>query len=103
MIRRRPVSELTSPTVVEPCPCHDPTVRVTATIGWVSDGVERHPNPNRKSTKNTNSTKTESHQRFAAPPFGRRTCPIVMTPKCVFNNHNLQTEDSFSRHQDRAA
>jgi hypothetical protein len=39
-MRMRPVSLGTSPTVLVPRPCHDPTVRVTATIELGSDGGE---------------------------------------------------------------
>ena len=37
-MRNRPVSLGMSPTVAVPRPCQDPTGRVTATIGWGSDG-----------------------------------------------------------------
>jgi hypothetical protein len=82
VIRRRPVSEFTSPTVVEPCPCQDPTTRVTATIDWDVSGFERHPsNATTENTENTESTKAQDQQRFAAPAFGRRRCPKVMPRK----------------------
>src|SRR5689334_24038612 len=51
VMRRRPVSELTSPTVVEPWPDHDPTCRVTGTIARCSDGFELQQK--HEATKNT--------------------------------------------------
>src|SRR5688572_12806816 len=56
VMRSRPVSEFTSPTVAVPRPCHEPTALVTATIGWVSDGW-RVQLPATKATKPTKDTK----------------------------------------------
>src|SRR6187401_905433 len=59
VMRKRPVSDGISPTVAVPRPCHDPTGRVTETIGWGSDGrVQPKANANTKNAKDTKDTRT---------------------------------------------
>src|SRR5688572_11735877 len=65
-MRKRPVSLDTSPTVLVPRPCHDPTVRVTATIGLGSVGVGEQPGASRSTT---NPATTEKWCIGVRPPF----------------------------------